>query len=270
MSYELVLADWAGGRLHGLLSHPSASERVGLAIHVHGTWGNFYGNDVVAELGRVYNEHGYSFLAANFSGHDENSIYEEFETFPASLVAWLDAVPVQGRLILQGHSLGALKILYLASSGRLKSIDPHAIFMLSVFDSVGFYERETRVNETLHAYLKTLVESAGDRVIVPETAFPHWQISASTLRAATTERGSWDQFPSRLGAVGALEALSVPTAVLIGSEDFASVPDPYAVSDLLGSMRHLRSALIDGAPHNFAGKEAEAARFLTEWLSAVG
>lgn len=271
MAYELVHTDVEGGRLHGLLSHPKRRRRRGLAIHVHGTWGNFYGNDVVAEIGRVYNERGYSFLAANFTGHDETAVFEEFETFPASLRSWISTVGVSGRLILQGHSLGALKLLYMHTTGVLKTLDPFAICFLSPFDSVAFYEREASVVDgNVHAYAQRLVDTGGPRTLVPESVFSHWQISAATLLAATTVAGSWDQFQSRNGLTGAVGAICKRTAVLIGSSDFASFPDPPTAFRLLQSLPEVRSIMIEGAPHNFAGTEPEVCRFVARWLAEMG
>lgn len=270
MKYELVHTDWSGGRLHGLLSHPESRPSVGLAVHVHGTWGNFYGNDVVAEMGRAYNAHGYSFLAANFSGHDETAIHESFDDFPESLNSWLETTFTGGRLILQGHSLGALKILYLAATNRLGSTPLHGVLLLSVFDSVGFYRRESAPDAPLEQYLSELRDAEGDRAIVPESVFPHWQISAATLSSAVTAGGDWDQFPTRDGGIGLVGQLGVPTAVLLGSADFASVPGPERVHSLVQSANGVTSSLIAGAPHNFAGKEQEAGEFVSRWLAEIG
>jgi pimeloyl-ACP methyl ester carboxylesterase len=156
------------------------------------------------------------------------------------------------------------------ATGELRRVDPFAIVILSPFDSVGFYEREVSLPGSLQDYLDEMLRAEGESAIVPPSVFPHWQVSAATLRAATTVAGPWDQFRSRDGRTDTVGSLGVPTAVVLGGSDFASVPDPAVVYELLRGDPSVRTALVEGAPHNFAGVEPQVARLLADWLKEIG
>jgi hypothetical protein len=67
-----------------------------------------------------------------------------------------------------------------------------------------------------------------------------------------------------------LGSVSVPALVAVGTveEAFVGKPDKY-VADIGACMVKCPSftgAVIDGAPHNYLGREAQLARLLKKWL----
>lgn len=62
--------------------------------------------------------------------------------------------------------------------------------------------------------------------------------------------------PTRLGNIGAIANLHIPTLVAIGGEDFASYPDGAGVAQMVEQQAPDVDLLFaEGARHNFAGHE---------------
>lgn len=275
MALEAASAIWQvvrmtsadGSVLHGILAEPSAKTR-GLIVHVHGTWGNFYGNRFVTEVGERAVREGWSFASLNFPGHDETAMEEHIQDFRPALDGWLDELGHSfDPLILLGHSLGALKVLDYTSQGRTGVAASLAgCILLAAFDCVGFYEREST---TTNRAANDLLDS---REIVSESIFPHWLLRWSTLRELVAPQGPWDLFRSRFGSGEELlrNALPVPAMFMIGSDDFAGVPSGTEVHELaVASGAFTRTVLVDGAPHGFGGYEDTVASEVTQWLDGL-
>ena len=100
-------------------------------LHVHGTAGDFYTHKFIEQEGLALAKENISFLSVNTRGHDVyadirkhigNKIewasygggFEKFEDCVLDIQAWVDFLKKQGvkKIILQGHSLGAQKVLY--------------------------------------------------------------------------------------------------------------------------------------------------------------
>lgn len=259
-AWSLVDATSAGVRLHGLAMVPT--EPSSLVIHVHGTWGNFYANSFVSAFADAYHEQGIAFAAVNFPGHDETAMNERLENFAPALDAWIEKLAVSRStpVVIQGHSLGALKCLSLVGSDGYHD-QVRGLVALSPFDCVGFYSRESNLAE--------LASLESDSEIVPESIFPHWLLRKSTLVELSTDGGDWDVFRSRRPESGVMRAaIPVPSLLVMGGSDFASVPSPRASFD---SAREFFSSaeFIDDAPHGFDGFEVEAARVVSEWVRGI-
>jgi len=268
VQFDLLTCSTSVGDLHGIFSSPpGGSDR--LAVHIHGTWGNFYANPFIVPLAEMYNAKGWSFLSANFPGHDETAIAERFEDFQPALEAWLHLVP-QRSLILQGHSLGALKILSAASSPKWSSLGVIGAVLLSPFDVAHFYEAHTHMSRSeLRDYALRHGRDQGIDTPLPRSVFDLWPISAAVIEAVTEEGSKWDAFPSARGDVSSLSALGIPALLAIGSEDFASSPDPAEVVRLTGDKAGVSASLVPGAPHNFAGAVPELVTLVERWLTGL-
>ncbi|CAM5738762.1 hypothetical protein SALBM311S_02763 [Streptomyces alboniger] len=262
MQFDLVTVPFGDGLLHGM-SHGSGDV---VALHLHGTWGNFYENPFVAALAPVYADHGIRYAAVNLPSHDGGSIAESMSDALDALDAWVTELAGPGTsIILQGHSLGALKIIAAWQKshnvvGRVK-----ATVLLSPFDAVAFYGGKTA--DEIESNRRTVEEHAakfGENSLVPEEIFDLWPLSSAMYLSATQTGGDWDVFPSREGThVNALQPITCPTLVVLGSEDFASFPAPQAVAESLTKQEAL---VIEGAPHNFAGKEPELSTKINAFL----
>ncbi len=239
-----------------------------VALHVHGSGGNFYENPFALGVSDTYISAGYSYASTNNPGHDTNVVTENFDDSLDAIVDWCNQLAPQGRIILQGHSLGALKILRLATHRDYAEFFERvaAIVLLSPFDLVGFYGGPNSERRREHA--KEFRDQYGDTAILPQSIFDAWPISARTFLELSEAGSEYDLFPTRTlnRDIGAVAHVTVPTLVVLGSEDIYCIPTAQEVAESLKASR-AKTVLIEGAPHNFAGYEQQLSRAIADFLS---
>jgi len=254
------------GSLQGMYTAKTGIAR-GLVVYVHGTWGNFYGNELSQAIGEVCTVAGWNYLAPNFPGHDETAMAESIADFSIALEEWVALTGgSQGRLVLVGHSLGALKVLdYLHRRRGGPSV--RSAILLAPFDCVAFNQRESGLAASSIDILRRDAQR-----IVSDEVFPHWLLRQGMLADLIEPNGDWDILPIRLGDIrGELPTdQSVPLWAAIGSQDFAAVPDPQSVVTCLRNSEVFQEVvLVDGAPHNFSGHLKEIQKLLYGWFESV-
>lgn len=264
MLYELRYVEIEGQKYDGLFSRGRSDLPV--VMHLHGTAGNFYHNRFVAALGELYHSLGYGYLTINLPGYEAHARDEDFTASRAAISAWREAIGA-GRLILQGHSLGALKALdYLKDGPGPAGIE--RLLLLSPFDIVAFYARAGAPDEieARRRELRAMAADKGGGASVPKEMFDYWDMSIGTMLAMLEDDGPADRFPSRdpQSPVWRDWAPSMPALVIIGGDDFAAYPDPAAA--IASVPRSVPAALIDGAPHNFDGRTDTLRTVVSDWL----
>ncbi|OMH22938.1 hypothetical protein BKD30_15325 [Tersicoccus phoenicis] len=241
------------------------------AMHLHGSWGNFYENTIALDTQAPYSRHGYGFAAVNTRGHDAGTISEDLSDTSSDISAWMDHFDAQGtdRWVLQGHSLGALKIirgmLDHAFGNRVS-----AVVLLSPFDLPAFYagSGDAGAIEAKKTHVEQLMAKRGANVAVPEDIFSTWPVSLGTIRSALSIGGPLDVFRSRDGDVNSVGNVGVPTLVVLGGADFAATPDNHRVADLVEKVG-AEVTLVEGAPHNFAGFEVQVNAAIAQFLAKL-
>lgn len=249
--------------LQGLLYEAKNSDKI--IIHLHGTWGNFYGNPFIDYFGSSYPLSGYSFLSVNTRGHDEGSISERFEDCQRDINIWLAFVQKNGykSIILQGHSLGALKVVYYVGKQGAFPID--RLILLSPFDGISFYCRGKV--ETRSDLIRRISEIPPDQ-IVPKEIWGMWLISGGTLLDLVGFDTTADIFPFRNHTLQntPLARIKQPVFAAVGGKDFAAFPNPNDEYNQLSKLENVHTVLIPDAPHNFAGGETQLVRSIMDWL----
>jgi alpha-beta hydrolase superfamily lysophospholipase len=273
-SFSFVTTEFQGATLHGVRSDGGRGDR--LLIHAHGTWGNFYANPFVGPIAGVSASLGIDFLSLNFPGHDETAVNERFDDFAPALEAWLDAIGSNYEsLILQGHSLGALKILaYLQNHDSVRTRRISGAILLSPFDIVAFYSHgNLDALAGVRRRIEQLAGAEGGAALVPNDVFDMWQVSCQSFLELSSDGGPADLFPTRRASLlgTAITNVTVPVLSLFGGNDFASYPTAGAARDMVQSLGRtsLTAKLFDGAPHNFAGKTDQLAASIQPWLRNV-
>lgn len=251
--------------LHGIATEGDLSSPI--AIHLHGTGGNFYFNAIATQLADTYRETGYRFASVNLPAYDADYRTEEFSAYRTALDAWLAHLST-GEYLLQGHSLGALKALdYVHHQDRQARCK--RLVLLSAFDVVAFYcARQTANISQIRQRVQDLITEGGTGISVPKNIFDVWEISAGTFLSMTEPGGPADRFPSRVPELLA-SATWLPSQdvfLAIGGDDFAAFPSPREVISTLPAVGTLRAALIEGAPHNFDGHVSELICEMSHWL----
>lgn len=267
--FDLVAMTFDGNALHGLYSKLSSS--CGTVVHLHGTWGNFYANPFIIPLADMYCDMGYDFLTINIVGHDETSIDEDFEKSIKSIEFWINELNLKLPLILQGHSLGALKVLRLIKNKSSVIKNTAAIVLLSPFDIVSFYlgDQNNNGSEKLEKLTRMIAEGK-ENDNVPSDIFALWPISVKTYFEAVKEQGYLDVFNSRNGVFDAqlFSEFKNKMLVVLGSKDYASTPETEKMKQQIDAnfLDNTTTVLIKDAPHNFAGCIDKLVNEVKMWL----
>jgi pimeloyl-ACP methyl ester carboxylesterase len=200
-------------------------------------------------------------------------MYEKLADSVADIRAWIDFAVSRGakRIILQGHSHGAIKVTHYLVATR----DPRVcgLILLSPSDDMGIARKQLgdRFLWVL-ARARELVRAGKGRQLLPERD-SQCPVSAATFfdchnKGSTTgifnmSRTDRREFPE-------LASISVPVLVAVGTVDEALVGKPHKyVEDIRACMVKCPSftgSVVEGAPHNYLGREAELARVLEKWL----
>ncbi len=276
-------------------------------VHVHGWDGNFYENRFIdyaaAECGRV----GIGFISGNNRGHDYISdilrdrsqkakaksqkvklaerldyvqiggMYEKLADSVADIRAWVDFAAARGaqRVILQGHSHGAIKVAHYLIATR----DPRVcgLILLSPSDDLGLARKQLgeRFSWVL-ARAREMSSKGSGRKLLPEKDSPY-PVSAATFFDCHNKdsiTGMFNMSRTDRQRFPELAAVKVPVLLAVGTVEEAFVGKPHKyVADIRACMVNCPSftgAVIEGAPHNYLGRERELAVVLKKWLRKSG
>lgn len=260
-----VEMNFDGQKLEGF----SSTDHDNLVLHIHGSWGNYNGNPFVEYVAKTYNSLGWRYASTNNPGCNEGTIHEDFSISCDAIAQWVsELAPRNTPIILQGHSLGALKILFMVNNTRYAEIVKRiaGIVLLSPFDLVAFYGGQNVERRRNHA--KEFRDENGERAVLPHSIFDIWEISAGTFLELSEQGGPYDGFPTREKSIGYLAKVTIPTLVVIGGQDSASYPSPLAVTELLEN-KSINHVFLEEAPHNFAGSEDELAEAIADFVSTI-
>ncbi len=302
MHVELVRTVTSDGlRLDGALAAPVVARRVseggsastlnrrvseGLptaAILLHGVAGNFYTSSTFEPLIPRLQELGLAVLSVNTRGHDSvfgsmaanirrrfGAAYETVDDCRFDIAAWIEFLAGRGheRIVLIGHSLGAIKAVYgmahekwpqvtavvAASPPRLS----YSAFMNST-DSSTFWESMSTA-ETMVA------EKRGDELFTGKFPFPLLITASGYIdKYGPAERYNILKFAAEVPSP-ALFAYG-EKELRLGGVAFEGLPE--ALADL-PSAAGRKVIVIDGADHVYSGVAADLAEQVVAWLQAAG
>lgn len=134
--------------LHGFYA-PTSDKKVAL-LHIHGFEGNFYENNFIYSLIKNLSQNDIAFLTVNTRGNNKNSDFntvdgdcktigawnELLEEAHLDISAWIKFLLDEGyhEIILQGHSLGTVKVVSYLSEGEYKD-KINKLILLSPFEN---------------------------------------------------------------------------------------------------------------------------------------
>ncbi len=275
---RLVCTDTEDGiRLDGALIGPSApSARPIAVVWVHGGGSNFY-QPMYVRVGRVLAARRLVFITGNTRGHDYGSwcehadgtsflggaAWERLEEAPQDVAAWVRFAAEQGvhRIVLAGHSLGALKaIVYQAEHP-----DPRVVGLALISPPLRA-EWDTGRYPDLLSQAEQLVADGRAEELLPG---PWIRLSARTL--LSTHRFELDQI-GRARPDAPIAHVRCPVLAILGTnEPSIGVPDDLeAVRRNAGAAPRVELHVLEGADHSYAGQEAKLAEVLADWVATVG
>jgi pimeloyl-ACP methyl ester carboxylesterase len=273
---------------------------------VHGWDGNFYENRFVDHAAVVCGRLGVGFVSGNNRGHDYiadilrsrasqkakgksqkakptgrldcvqvGGMYEKLADSVADIRAWIDFAVSRGakRIILQGHSHGAIKATHYLTTTH----DPRVcgLILLSPSDDIGIARKQLGERFLwVLARAREMTSKGSGRTLLFEKDFSY-PVSAATFFDCHNKdsiAGMFNMSRTDRREFPELASISVPALVAVGTVEEAFVGKPHKyVEDIRACMVNCPSftgAVIEGAPHNYLGREVQLARELEKWLRA--
>ncbi len=277
-------------RLDGLLFEPDQKSRTGV-LHIHGMAGNFYENPFVDAMADEYTKAGYAFLTVNTRGHDAiadftvkhkkekfvryGNVFEKFEDCLLDIDAWLKFFKSKGyqRIILQGHSLGASKVVYyLDQRPRTKF---KCLILATPTDMLGFSRTGSRIREfrLLLKEAKMLVAKEQSRTILSKPLGGWSYLSAETFLNLFSDESSANIFPRlKKGEFKALAKVRIPVLAFFGNRDagviFSAKKDLAMTAQYLQNKKS-KTFVVDQGTHVYFKREKQVAREVVRWLTSL-
>ena len=286
MLVELVRTTTADGlRLDGAFRAAGEGQvrRQPTVLVLHGVGGNFYQSSTFEPLLPKLQAAGYPTLTVNTRGHDSvfgtqlgnvrkrlGAAYEIVDDCRADIEAWIKFLTSRGheRVILLGHSLGAIKAVYAQANDRhanviaVVAISPprlsYTAFMHSPESSLFF--------ESMSIARDLAKEGAGDELFTAKFPFPLLITADSYIdKYGPAERYNILEFTSQLNCQTLFTYGSKELAQ--GGIAFAGMPEALAK---LPSHAPRDILTIDGADHFYSGVQEQLASRVGEWLKVKG
>jgi pimeloyl-ACP methyl ester carboxylesterase len=281
----LQVATSDGLYLHGYYV-PSVDKKVAV-LHIHGFEGNFYENNFVHVLADELEKARIGFLTVNTRGNgrdtDFNTVngecrrigarYELLEDAHIDISSWLKFLVSEGykEIILQGHSLGTMKVVRYLFEGELKN-KVNRLILLSPFDKKGFMVVQKKNTEKLLEEAKKMVDNGkGDELITPE--FGEGTTSYKTFISwyKQDDLGKMFEFCSPKYDFPILKQIEIPTKIIVGSIDeyfYPTNPEhpEEAMEMLIKNIPNSKGKIIEGAVHSFKPYEDVMAREVKSFI----
>jgi pimeloyl-ACP methyl ester carboxylesterase len=281
-----------GLELQGLFSAPDIKTSEISVLHIHGLAGNFYENRFIDYIGDELVKVGTNFLTFNNRGHDYISdfIYQKgngnsisykqigaaFEILEESVIdidAWIEFLKLKGvnKVILQGHSTGAIKAVYYQYKRRNPLVK--GLILLSPSDNIGLahFNLKEKFSKALELAQRMTKEGNGLE-LMPKEYFMH-PISSRTFFNSfnsASPAGIFNLSRTDRAAFPEIESIDIPVLVTIGSvkEAFLSQPDEYLkiLKESFKNTPDFSGYVLTGAPHNYLGYEEKLAKTISDWM----
>jgi pimeloyl-ACP methyl ester carboxylesterase len=212
----------------------------------------------------------------SFTWERQGGSYEIFSNCLLDIEGWLTfSEALSAKVVLMGHSHGALKATYYAIH-RNQDSRIIGIILLSPSDDIGLQERHlgSRYYETLTLARTMVNEGKGDELM------PNWAygdaVSATMYVDMFSEKSDLAIFRFDEPSVGFkdLKQVRVPTLAVFGESDKAtsSVSSQTAIDLIKASLTPnvpFEGRIVRGGNHHYLGHEREMAEYITDWATRV-
>jgi pimeloyl-ACP methyl ester carboxylesterase len=273
-----------GMRLDGAL-HAAATTTdapFDLAICLHGVQSNFYSSRVIEAMVEPLTSQGVAVLRVNTRGHDsitaastgagrrwQGAAFEIVDECRLDVQGWLAWAERRGfkRVLLLGHSLGAVKCLYAATHEDLPAVrgivaisPPRLSYshFRSGFDNDKFFE-------SIAAAESFFEQRRPDSLFQAKFPVPLFITGTGYLdKYGPSERYNFVRFLHRVGP---------PLLLTYGGKELEASPAFIGVREAIAAApkqpRALSLVTIDNADHIYTGQHAPLASAVTEWVSRI-
>lgn len=272
-------------KLYGLLHKPTSQSNK-IIVHIHGTSGNFYGNDFYPYLTNAAYKNNFAYLQTNNRGAGDweyepgevphGAALELFEDSIMDLDAWVKYCLDLGfkTIILESHSYGNEKVIYYLNKGRYRN-NISGVILLGFNDSVGTQERyEKIIGKSYHEEAKRLVSQdkelsflsdiwggiAGEAPLSARSYLNYYSPGSELSKT----------MPLRLGKkLTMYSRIKVPILALIGDNEegeYTIIPIKQAIALMKRENPRTEAYQIKNCDHSFHGKENELADLIDKFL----
>lgn len=277
---QLVSTDSEDGYLlDGALFRPNDGGQGKLpVVWLHGFTGRFYEQHTVI-IGRRLAARGRVFVSGNNRGHHlganlvnvhggedrrAGAWWEEFDECPFDYSAWIGFAVRLGfpRVVLAGHSLGAIKAVYYQGTCQ----DERVAALISASGPVRVGRRLAAAPERVHLAERLVAEGRGQDLLPPDAGGRI--TSAQTL--VSRARTNLDVYGLDR-ADAPLAHIRCPVLFVLGSEE----PDVGTAADLPLLRQNARSAsavetlYVEGANHVYRDRALAVADGIGNWLDRL-
>lgn len=273
-------------RLHGCYLPSSVTNRVSMskgsvdgAVLVHGIGGNFYSSKLLFHFAQTFNQLGISVVIINTRGHDMINLstwqgraqsvgaaFESVDHCRFDLAAWVEFLVQKGhdRVLLFGHSLGAIKSLYAAAHQPPSQVQ--AVIGLSPtrlsYSRMLQTPSGQRFRDTYNHCCELVAEGRGENPILVHYPVTTWMSPMAYVdKYGPEEKYNWLRF---------IDKIEVPTRVLFGAKElqqdaaFEGLADD--LSGLSNRWRHIGFDVVGQADHFYTSQFQAVDDLLTRWL----
>jgi pimeloyl-ACP methyl ester carboxylesterase len=273
MNLEKIRTKTKDGLFLDGLIYKSKNNNKTVIINIHGTAGNFYIHNFIDEMSIEYTKNNIDFMAVNNRGHDfisefqkvnnENTeiigyAYEKFDDCIYDISAWVNfASRLKYRnIILQGHSLGAIKTTYYTYKTGDKKIK--GLILASPPDIVGlFSRRETPVKLTNNLLL---IKNKNSFQLISKRTFDE-------LRKRGGHADIFNTYDENKNSV--LKKINIPIFAFLGDVKEATIMNPVKALKILynkSQKTNFSFKVIHGANHVYYKKEKIVAKEVAKWV----
>lgn len=264
-------------QLAGAVISPAEGKAVqATIIWIHGNAASFYDRPYVL-IGRELARLGYTVVLGNTRGHDiaatlwkadDNSPmaggggsgWERMEDSPRDLAAWIEfAMTRSSRLVLlAGHSKGAQKALLYAAERPAPQLSGVALISPDLHG--------LRIPGDMEAARVLMAEGRGMEVIPAQPWAPWYRQSAQTVVSHTRLA---DRLLNTENGTPIIASIRVPLFVTFGGEERNASAELATIREKATAAPHITTEIIAGADHFYHEHEADVARAIAGWASAL-
>ena len=270
--------------LPALLYTPDTQTKKAL-LHIHGMAGDFHRNSFFDFMAPAFTEDGYAFFTPNNRGADMivdvmvddgkpsyrrlGATFETFEECIFDIKEAIDHLETQGfeEIVLQGHSLGAVKVAYYMAITKDKRISK--LILLSPPDMVGLAEADKNHQQAFTLSQKLVAEGKG-KELLSTMLWNAYYLCADTYLNLSTRGNPIDVFNVYdRNAPSILKEISLPVLAVFGGKDAALISpteDLEILRQKAPNASRFDTAVIPGAPHSYYNYEAKLVKEIVDWL----
>ena len=252
------------------------------AVVIHGLSGNFYKSRLLKHFASQTLSRGLPTVMANTRGHDYlnstarmgraqtlGSAVEDVSESQFDLHAWAEFLADKGckKVLLLGHSLGAIKSLYAQAHNPNPAVAALACLSATRLSEPALLasEKGDSFRELLNKARNLVDDQKGDELLFVDFPFPTWMSAAAYAR----KYGSGDS----LNWVRYANAINVPTLCVFGQIEMAENPAfmgmQHDLDEITAALENFRVEIIESADHFYSARALAASEKIMEWLMSV-